>query len=64
MKCVKSSWMSGRENVGQASRISGVAPAAISLLLVYLKKTRQLPERLRLSLPLDLSITFRTSDKT
>jgi tRNA uridine 5-carboxymethylaminomethyl modification enzyme len=35
------------ENVGQASRISGVTPAAISLLLVYLKKTRQLPERLQ-----------------
>lgn len=34
------------ENIGQASRISGVTPAAISLLLVYLKKTRQLPERL------------------
>jgi tRNA uridine 5-carboxymethylaminomethyl modification enzyme len=34
------------ENIGQASRISGVTPAAVSLLLVYLKKTRQLPERL------------------
>lgn len=33
------------ENIGQASRISGVTPAAISLLLVYLKKTKQLPER-------------------
>jgi tRNA uridine 5-carboxymethylaminomethyl modification enzyme len=28
------------ETVGQASRISGVTPAAISLLLVYLKKRR------------------------
>ncbi len=27
-------------NIGQASRISGVTPAAISLLLVYLKKNR------------------------
>ena len=26
------------ENLGQASRISGVTPAAIALLLVYLKK--------------------------
>ncbi|MDF3035151.1 MAG: mnmG, partial [Paucimonas sp.] len=26
------------ETLGQASRISGVTPAAISLLLVYLKK--------------------------
>ena len=26
------------ETVGQASRISGITPAAISLLLVYLKK--------------------------
>lgn len=33
------------ENIGQASRISGVTPAAVSLLLVYLKKTKQLPER-------------------
>jgi tRNA uridine 5-carboxymethylaminomethyl modification enzyme len=29
--------------VGQASRISGVTPAAISLLLVHLKKTRSRP---------------------
>ena len=29
------------ENVGQASRISGVTPAAISLLLVHLKRRRQ-----------------------
>jgi len=28
------------ETVGQASRVSGVTPAAISLLLVYLKKSR------------------------
>ncbi|MCB1977554.1 MAG: hypothetical protein KDE66_11190, partial [Nitrosomonas sp.] len=26
------------ETIGQASRISGVTPAAISLLLVYLKR--------------------------
>ena len=26
------------DNIGQASRISGITPAAISLLLVYLKK--------------------------
>ena len=30
------------ETIGQASRISGVTPAAISLLLIYLKKTKQL----------------------
>ena len=29
------------QTVGQASRISGVTPAAVSLLLVYLKKRRQ-----------------------
>ena len=28
------------ETVGQASRISGVTPAAVSLLLVYLRKRR------------------------
>jgi tRNA uridine 5-carboxymethylaminomethyl modification enzyme len=28
------------ETLGQASRISGVTPAAISLLLVHLKKSR------------------------
>jgi len=28
------------ETVGQAGRVSGVTPAAISLLLVYLKKRR------------------------
>ena len=27
------------ENIGQASRISGITPAAISILLIYLKKT-------------------------
>jgi len=31
------------ETVGQASRISGVTPAAISLLLVHLKRLRQRP---------------------
>ena len=31
--------------LGQASRISGVTPAAISLLLIHLKKSRQLPEQ-------------------
>ena len=30
------------ENIGQASRIQGITPAAISLLLVYLKRHRQL----------------------
>ena len=31
--------------LGQASRISGVTPAAVSLLLIHLKKSRQLPEQ-------------------
>ena len=31
-------------NLGQASRISGVTPAAISLLMVYLRKSRLFPE--------------------
>lgn len=31
--------------IGQASRISGVTPAAISLLLVYLKKQRYIEEK-------------------
>ena len=31
------------ENIGQAMRIAGVTPAAISLLLVYLKRQRNLP---------------------
>ena len=30
------------QTIGQASRISGVTPAAISLLLVYLKKRKHL----------------------
>ncbi|MDP2921489.1 MAG: tRNA uridine-5-carboxymethylaminomethyl(34) synthesis enzyme MnmG [Candidatus Omnitrophota bacterium] len=30
-------------NLGQASRISGVTPVAISILMVYLKKLRKLP---------------------
>ena len=30
------------ETIGQASRVSGVTPAAISLLLVHLKKRQQL----------------------
>jgi tRNA uridine 5-carboxymethylaminomethyl modification enzyme len=29
------------ENVGQAARISGMTPAAVSLLLIHLKKTEQ-----------------------
>ncbi len=33
------------ETVGHASRISGVTPAAISLLLVYLKKMREINRR-------------------
>ena len=33
------------ESIGQAGRISGVTPAAVSLLLVYLKKTKQLDYR-------------------
>ena len=33
------------ETIGQASRISGVTPAAVSLLLIYLKKTNQLSTR-------------------
>lgn len=32
------------ETVGQASRISGVPPVAISILMVYLKKNRLLPQ--------------------
>ncbi|XPE42179.1 hypothetical protein ACNKHK_24345 [Shigella flexneri] len=32
--------MTNRYRFGQASRISGVTPAAISILLVWLKKTR------------------------
>ncbi len=28
-------------SIGQAARISGVTPAAVSLLLVHLKKTRK-----------------------
>jgi tRNA uridine 5-carboxymethylaminomethyl modification enzyme len=32
-------------NLGQASRLSGVTPAAISLLLVYLKKRRREPRQ-------------------
>jgi len=31
-------------NLGQASRISGVTPVAISILMIYLKKLRQLPK--------------------
>lgn len=37
------------ETIGQASRIQGITPAAISLLMVYLKK-RQLTERGRVGL--------------
>jgi len=33
------------ETIGQASRISGITPAAISLLLVYLKRGVGAPER-------------------
>lgn len=33
------------ETIGQAGRISGITPAAISLLLVHLKKTKQLITR-------------------
>jgi tRNA uridine 5-carboxymethylaminomethyl modification enzyme len=33
------------ETIGQASRVSGVTPAAISLLLVHLKRRASLPER-------------------
>lgn len=32
------------ENLGMASRISGVTPAAISLLLIYIKKLRKSPQ--------------------
>ena len=32
------------ENLGQASRISGVTPAAVSLLLVHLKRRRDLQQ--------------------
>ena len=40
-KCSRSSTSTGRETLGQASRIQGVTPAAISLLLVHLKKRRK-----------------------
>jgi tRNA uridine 5-carboxymethylaminomethyl modification enzyme len=33
------------ETLGQASRISGVTPAAISLLVVHLKRTKVRAER-------------------
>jgi len=33
------------ETIGQASRVSGITPAAISLLLVHLKRRGRLPER-------------------
>jgi tRNA uridine 5-carboxymethylaminomethyl modification enzyme len=33
------------ETIGQAARISGVTPAAISLLLIHLKKTKQQPSK-------------------
>ena len=33
------------ETIGQAARISGVTPAAISLLLIHLKKTKQLIQK-------------------
>ncbi|MNC87913.1 tRNA uridine 5-carboxymethylaminomethyl modification enzyme MnmG [compost metagenome] len=33
------------ETIGQAARISGVTPAAISLLLVHLKRGSRRPER-------------------
>jgi tRNA uridine 5-carboxymethylaminomethyl modification enzyme len=33
------------ETLGQASRISGITPAAISLLLVHLKRRVGAPER-------------------
>jgi len=33
------------ETIGQASRISGITPAAISLLLVHLKRRVGAPER-------------------
>tara|TARA_R110002073_G_scaffold4917_21_gene31179 strand:+ start:8055 stop:9932 length:1878 start_codon:yes stop_codon:yes gene_type:complete len=35
------------ESLGQAGRISGVTPAAVSLLLIYLKKIRQPDDRRR-----------------
>jgi len=36
---VQKNWTQHRpETIGQASRISGVTPAAISLLMVHLKK--------------------------
>jgi len=33
------------ETIGQASRVSGITPAAISLLLVHLKRRARAPER-------------------
>lgn len=35
------------ESLGQAGRISGITPAAVSLLLIYLKKVRQLEDSRR-----------------
>ncbi|MCY7315700.1 MAG: tRNA uridine-5-carboxymethylaminomethyl(34) synthesis enzyme MnmG [Rubrivivax sp.] len=39
------------ETVGQAARLSGVTPAAVSLLLVHLKKRRPAPYALSLPVP-------------
>ena len=38
MRLLQSLTDSRPDTIGQASRISGITPAAISLLLVYLKK--------------------------
>ena len=46
-RCGRSSTATGPQTLGQASRISGVTPAAISLLLVHLKKKRLSAGRLR-----------------
>ena len=39
-KCGRSSRRSGPATVGQAARVAGVTPAAVSILLVHLKKSR------------------------
>ena len=36
------------ESVGQASRVSGITPAAISVLLVYIRKTQGLEQEAQL----------------
>ena len=52
------------DSVGQASRIEGITPAAISLLLVHLKKKRLLRVRSLLVVLIVLMITFMLNAET